>query len=388
MPYALPSEMTCAAQAEAMFALGRLDGALRFLPDSAARILAARLLRECLIAALRQEGHMFTPPRFHAWFAGLTTLTDPAERVNADPRPPRAMTAAILGELSLSSWEPLASLADMMAPAFLAVGDGASGSGHGDAHTLMEDARELLEFVESPPSPLPFDILAKLHGAVAGSTAFSPSERVLTQLPAGDCQITIERSGAPSPRWALEVQLGAWLKAAGFLSSALPLMGLIRLDALVEDEDGDAPTARANALAEVATALFGAIVEARALADQHDAVRVARRSSSRVPELFALLAGFGTMRSSQLACLLGASRLGLSKMLGHLDDVGVLRRSTIASVHLYSIVPGRSDDETTREPPTPLMLSSGAVAEYDAAMAHAEAVLARIGADSDDEDDA
>lgn len=80
----------------AALALGRLDGALRYMPASAGRILAARRLRQTLLDALHQEGHAFSDQRFAAWFAGLLPLVDPADRPTADLRPPRAMVAALL----------------------------------------------------------------------------------------------------------------------------------------------------------------------------------------------------------------------------------------------------------------------------------------------------
>lgn len=64
-------EALSTAQAHAARALGQLDAALAWCPPDMHPILASRLIRETLISALRQEGHLFTDARFHAWFAGL-----------------------------------------------------------------------------------------------------------------------------------------------------------------------------------------------------------------------------------------------------------------------------------------------------------------------------
>ncbi|WP_019054302.1 hypothetical protein [Sphingobium xenophagum] len=122
-PPFLPAEAVSTAEAEAALMLGRLDGALRYLPPAASRILAARLLRDTLTGALRQEGHAFSAQRFAAWFAGLTPLTDPADRPATPLRPPRPLVSVILTALVHSSWPPLATLAARMQPANLAFDD-------------------------------------------------------------------------------------------------------------------------------------------------------------------------------------------------------------------------------------------------------------------------
>ena len=382
-----PFEDPCAAETEAALALGRLDGALRYLPPSASRILAARLLRESLIAALRQEGQAFSEHRFLGWFAGLTPLADALERPIAALRSPHATVGAILTALSHSSWPPLAALASSMSTAFLAVADTDVGSAHGDAYTLITEARELLATLEQAPSPLPFALLGQLHRATAGSMAFAPVERDHTQLALGDLLVNVERPAAPSPRWALEIHYGEYWRAAGLLCHALPLTGLIRLDALTDDESGQSRIVRAQALRDLASRLAQRIDEARALMDQLGLLTAQRRSTSRMPALFELLAGFGAMRSSQIEALLGATRLGVRKMIGSLEESGVLRRSTLAAVRLYEIVPAQMSKEATAEPRVVSAFSSAAIVEYDAAMDEVDRLLARLGTEAGDDDE-
>jgi hypothetical protein len=136
MPDFVLPEQIASAEAEAALALGRLDGALRHLPASAQRILTARLLREVLITALRQEGHAFTHARFHSWLAGLVPLADPVEPTVRTMRPPRALVLTLLTALSHAQWPTLAAMAVQLAPAVLAMPDPDPGEGHQDTHDL------------------------------------------------------------------------------------------------------------------------------------------------------------------------------------------------------------------------------------------------------------
>jgi hypothetical protein len=367
-PIALPlpsPDTACSVETHAALALGRLDGALRYLPAGAGRILAAR----------RQEGHAFSDQRFAAWFAGLLPLVDPADRPTADLRPPRAMVAALLHALGHSSWAPLASLAVELRPAFMAWADEQGEEEHGAPGPVLEDARDLLAALPAAASPLPFDLLRAVHRAVAASPLFAPGEFVPTPLRIGDWRVTVARPPSPSPRWAVEVLLGEPFYRAGYLPHALPLTGLLRLDAL-DGDSAEARTGRAEALLRLAEGLGKDVGEVRALAD--DAMRLGtdRRSTSRVPALYALLAGFGAMRSAQLERLLGVSRLGLRKMLSALEEDGCVSRTTIGGVHLYYAARQRSGMEAPPLPASPF--TSGALLKFDAAMDEVDALLARL----------
>lgn len=368
------------AETDAALALGRLDGTLRALPASASRILAGRVLRETLIAALRQEGHIFSDHRFFAWFAGLVALGDASDLSHTDRRPPRAMSVAILTALSHNSWPPLAALATELAPAFLAIGDGYSDDAHHDAHALIEEARQLLTKIHPETSPRPFDLLKRIHRLVAESTEFAPKEHAMTALLMRDMRIAVQRPPAPSPRWALEICAGELWHAAGLISVALPLVGLIRLDALVDDDLGEARHLRADNLRACAGRLLQLVDEARTLADVLTQLTQQWRSTSRAPALFELLAGFGALRSAQIERVLGATRLGVRKMLDGLKDSGALHRSTVAAAHLYEITPSLVGD-ALEDAPTMTALSSEAVSEFNTTMANVDAILARHGVD-------
>jgi hypothetical protein len=379
-----------ALEVEAALALGRLDGALGACPPATLRLFAGTQLRAMLIAALRQEGHAFTEPRFHAWFAGLVTLSDEAPR---HARPPRVLVEAVLTEMTHSSWEPLASLATRLLPALLAPQDYSGGeldedAPHEEAHAVIAAARRLIETPGKDRFPLPFPALASLHRAVGQDLTFAPTERNSEPISLGPLRMTVERARLPSPRWAIELLWGEQWRSAGILRYALPWPGLIRLDALQGDlEPGEARIIIATALRDGAQVLSGQLADADHLAQRSADRSPGRRSTSRAPALFELLAGFGALRSAQIETLLGASRLGVRTMLAALDALSVLECRTIAGVRLYALRPAPEPEPTPADALAPLAFSSAAVADFNAAMANADDVLARLGVDIDEGDE-
>lgn len=377
-------------EAEALLALGRLDGTLGMVGPTTLRLFTIRLLRDLLVAALRQEGHMFTDQRFHAWFAGLTTLSDHAPRSG---RPPRVLCEAILTELKHSSWDELAALASRFQTALLApndyvasdhVGSGLAGeTAHQDTHAVVTAARGLLGGL--PPSPHPLTALAHLHRAAGAHVQFAPPERAPEPIAMGSIRLTVERAGAPSPRWALEMLWGEHWYAARLLPHALPFPGLIRLDAMHASEPADpghpddTPTILATALRDVAQGLCRNLNEADRLARRLKDTPPGKRSTSRAPALLELLSGFGPLRSAQLETMLGVTRLGLRTMLGALDTVGVLGRTTLAGVHLYAVNLEARVADDAGDLAANASFSSAALGEFDAAMANIDALLARRG---------
>lgn len=390
--YRLSDHAQVAIETEALLALGRLDGALGAVRPTTLRLFAIRLLRDLLVTVLRQEGHAFTDQRFHAWFAGVATLSDQPPRL---ARSPRVLCEAVLTELTHSSWEVLAELAARFQAALLAPGDHigsdiADETARQDAYAIVVAARDLIAELE--PSPLPLSALERLHRAVGEHVLFAPPERAPEPIAMGSIRLTVERAGAPSPRWALEILWGEHWRAAGPMAHALPLPGLIRLDALRTDtpsgraQPDEAPTILATALRDVAQGLCGNLTEADQLARRLEDSQPGRRRSSRAPALLELLAGFGPMRSAQIEALLGATRLGVRTMLGALDKVGIFERTTLAGVHLYSVnLDARVADDGNGLAASSTF-SSAALGEYEAAMAGIDALLARSGVSLDETD--
>lgn len=390
-------------EAEALLALGRLDGTLGTVGLTTLRLFTIRLLRDLLVAALRQEGYMFTDQRFNAWFAGLTTLSDHPPHSG---RPPRVLCEAILIELRHSSWDLLAALASRFQVALLApndylasdhVGSNHPGSGlaaetaHQDTHALVTAARGLLGGL--PPFSHPLTALAHLHRAAGANVQFAPPERAPEPITMGSIRLTVERAAAPSPRWALEMLWGEHWYAAKLLAHALPFPGLIRLDALRAGQSTDpgdldeTPTILATALRDVAQGLCGDLIEAERLARRLKDTPPGKRRTSRAPALLELLSGFGPLRSAQLETLLGVTRIGLRTMLGALDAVGMINRTTLAGVHLYAVnLDARAADDAS-DLTANSSLSSAALGEFDAAMADIDALLARKGINLDEADE-
>lgn len=393
-----PSEHGKAAP-DALLALGRLDGALAMARPATLRLFAMRLLRDMLLTALRQEGHCFTDQRFHAWFAGVATLSDEPARM---ARPPRALCEAILTELAHSSCDHMAAAAMRFQAALLAPSDDL-GSGHTattahqDAGCVIAAAHDLLEGLAPSPHPLephPLAALAQLHHAARAHVLFAPSERAVEPIAMASLRLTVERVGPPSPRWALELLWGEHWRKAGLLACALPFPGLIRLDALqggtrtdtqaYPGEPCDTPTILAAGLRDVAQGLLARLTEADRIARRLEERQPGQRRSSRAPALLELLAGFGPIRSAQIERLLGVTRLGLRTMLGAVEAAGMLARTTISGVHLYAANPDMPVVRAAEEIGVSSTFSPAALGEFDAAMASIDALLARRGVNSED----
>ncbi len=376
-------EALCAAQGQAARALGQLDATLAWCPPDVLPIIAARLLRETLVSALRQEGHQFTDARFHAWFAGLIPLSDePLQFALA----PRALVTTLLAELTRSSWTPLADAALGFEKACLALRDGDSALATETARAAIDEAGELVAALE--PATLPFAALAALHRAIGDSPRFAPAERATETITLGTRPVAIERPRPPSPRWAIELAFGAHLRAADALGAALPLNGVIQLDTVkadVDDNPAHAAIVQADALRDALAHLARLAVEARDTRKQLAERYRAKRANSRAPQLYSLLFGFGSLRSSQIEAVLGVTRLGVRNMLDALSDEGDLAIETLSGVKLYSVTRAKPPvvaaalaDETGR-------FSSEAIEDYDAAIAGIDALLARYDDRSDDE---
>lgn len=385
--YRLPDPAQRDLEAEALLALGRLDGALRAARPAMLRLFAVRLLRDLLVAVLRQEGHAFTAHRFHAWFAGVATLSDLPPRLG---RPPRVLCEAVLTEMTHSGWELLAELAARFQAALLAPGDHigsdlADETARQDAHAIIAAAHDLI--VGLAPSPHPLSAVACLHRAMGEHALFAPPERAPEAIAMGSIRLTVQRAGTPSPRWALEMLWGEHWRAAGLMAHALPFPGLLRTDTPSHPwEPDEAPTILATALRDVAQGLCSNLSAADQLARRLEDSQPGKRRSSRAPALLELLAGFGPLRSAQLEALLGATRIGVRTMLDALDRIGMLERTTIAGVHLYAVNLEARVAEDANDLAVSSTFSSAALGEYEAAMADIDALLARSGVSLDEAD--
>lgn len=374
---------------EACLKLGRLDGSVVMCLPPVRRLLALRSLRNLLMSALTGEGHEFTEHRFHAWFAGLSTLSDEPALGKRDPR---AICETMLTELGHSSWQDLAEIAlrfksALLAPSDLGGSEDHPGSDHSDIHTIIDGARSLVG--QLPPSPDPLADLSHLHRALGESVLFAPVQGHHQTLVLGQLNVTVERHPGPSPCWALDMVWGERWQKAGILTLALPFPGLIRLEAvtlLASHDPSDSLDGRgriAMALRDAAQHLQQDIVAAGVACDRIEALRTGRRASSKGPALLELLHGFGPLRSSQIENLLSVTRLGARSILCGLLESGFVARTKVCGVWLFGpTLPTRQLDPVSHDANGGFAFSAAAIGEYDASMADIDRLLARFGADN------
>lgn len=396
---AATDDACAAAEAEAALALGRLDGMLSVTTPATRRIFANMAVRAALVSALAQEGYAFTEQRFDAWFAGLVPLIDASDRRpgSTPTMSARVLADALLAELGHSSWSPLAEAAHALRPALLASRDFADGDAQGDPRACISEARALVDALGAETMPLPFASLRRLHAAIAGSTRFAPAERApetitMGTIAMGTIQFAVERPPPPSPRWAIELVYGEHLHATGLLAAALPWPGLVRLDALGDafgdgDNPGLARIIRARALNDIAVDLVVRLRRASESAKRIAEHLAGLRRSSRAPALAELLTGFGAMRSRQIEAALGVTRLGVRGMLTALHDAGLVTRTSVLGSWLTSSARLDPGPPARVEPTESPAFSHEALADYDAANANIDRLLARMGADPDVHED-
>lgn len=341
-------------QASALLTLGRLDGALRCGLVDAAPIFAAWTLRQMLVSALRREGHEFTDMRFHAWFAGLATLSDMPPR---NARAPRAMCDAILAEMVHSSWPALADVARRLRTALLAPLDHGGEDAHRNALSIVSLARMLVAQCQSDRSSSVLETLDRLYALIGTSVDLAPAEP-------SPASFTIQPS--PAPLWAVDMLFAEVLRRQGALCLAIPMPMLVRWNSTSD--------ARADALADVGQGLFDGLIDARQRHRQC-AIAFQGRSTSRAPELFAMLAGFGPLRSSQVETMLGVSRLGVRGMIASLTNAGLVERSKVGGAILFNAVAVGSNICERPSTSSAPAFSPAALDEYEASLSAIDRLL-------------
>ncbi|TCM15394.1 hypothetical protein EDF56_11074 [Novosphingobium sp. PhB165] len=372
--------------------LGRIQGATRLLPEPCLRVLAARIIRESLIAALRQEGHSFTDQRFHEWFAGLKTLTDdPGHNL----RPARAICQAILTEFSHSSWPHLAEAAQNLTRAFMAPADfirSGHEAVHEDLNTVIAEARRLLASIDPLEDELPFQAVSALFKAARTNVRFGLQEAGLQMIHGPGRSLAHEVRVPENSRWALDILAGEFLSSPQGLPLAFPLPSLVRLsapcdfpyedvpDPLTPSPRDDAPAALRDALWQLDRMLGEA-------GEQVDLIRErsgGRRSSGRSTPVLEFLAGFGTLRSAQIEQLVGASRLGVRTILTAIAEMGLLASEASHNRTLmYRYAPSAQTVSGQGEGAGEFAFSRDALDEYEASMNAIDELLGRTSGSAD-----
>jgi len=365
----------------AALALGRLAGMLALAPAPVLSQFAHRLVDAMVLHTLRSEHHAFTSARYAHWRAGLDTL---ALEAPLEARSPRILAQAVLMALATSSFAPIAAAARAAQAALRAIPDGASDDERAATEGIVAAGRAL---ASSACARHPSD-LVRLAVAAANDLHFAPRERLRTRLELGAFARVIERRADPSPVWAIDLALGEAftddLGAVRFLPfpGALPLAGL-RNDLEPEERHEVLASAIETAAQALTKLLDETLVQLRTLEDRLPKLR----STSRAPELAGLLLAVGPLSSHQIQRVLAASRLGVRDMLGKLAGAKVLRKERINGTYLYSIALDFPEKNARGAQTTPLPFSKATLDEFDAAIAAADAVLARSGWDQRDIDD-
>lgn len=359
--------------------LGRIQIGIARASDGVLQLVAARSVRESLMAALRQEGHGFTEERFFAWYAGLETLSNDASN---GLRSPRALGQAVLTELQHNPWPVLAQSAEHLLRAFMAPSDFHGGADHEELHSVIEEARSLVSALGRFDEGHPFHAVSGLfHGAMR-SPRFAREERNLNVMRG----IAAEQGEHANCRWALDILAGRYLAPAYGLPLPFPLPGLVSLPSAPLNAEDFLPTGAADSNAIAIAGLHDAFHRLDQLLEQAereiaiiDARLRDRRSSGRARELAIYLAGFGSLSGRQIEQVIGVSRPGVRVVTAALEAGGVTtaRRSRNAT-RLHSFSPhGRAAAQDER---TQSAFTSSAIDEYDSSMQAIDELLRRSSA--------
>jgi DNA-binding FadR family transcriptional regulator len=358
--------------------LGRIQIGIARASDGVLQWLAARSIRESLLAALRQEGHAFTEERFFAWYAGLETLSDGA---SSRLRAPRALCHAVLTELRHSPWAVLAQSAEHLQRAFMAPSDFHGGADHEELHSVIEEARALVSALARSDEGHPFHAVGLLFEGAMKSPRFAREERCLNVVRG----ITADRDDGTNCRWALDILAGRYLAPHHGLPLAVPLPGLVSLPAAPHGAEDFLATDAAMATAMAIAGLHDAFRRLDHMLEQAERdVAVIdtrlrdRRSSGRSRELAIFLAGFGSLSGRQIEQVIGVSRPGVRIVTSALEAEGlaIAHRSRNAA-RVYSFAPHDAPSRPAQDCLSELALTSSAIDEYEASMQAIDGLLRR-----------
>ena len=233
----------------------------------------------------------------------------------------------------------------------------------------VADEADALFGAEPPPAPaLPVSML----NAAQDHPDFVDGERGSATIAGPDGPLVFEALGAIGHVWALGLAAPPALSRAEWSRVALPLFGSVPRRCLRPGLSADAVTLSwAEGLADTAKA---------ALPDLDDALQLQRRARqamttrrhSRAVDAWALLAGLGALRRSQLAAALGLTLAGTDQALARLREAGLIRRPDPRGPYLATTTPPSPAPSRAIDAP-PIQ----AAAEVDAALADIDRLLSR-----------
>jgi hypothetical protein len=370
-------EVLMLARTRATLSWGQLQGLVAHLDPGVASLFAAGTVRAQLIEALLQTGHASAASNFDLWFCGLEAVSAPTPHVFA---PAWAIADAILCELSLARWEPVALIAGQLRAVVR--------KEHGPAGPLSP--REVIELaVEltagagmNDSADWPLAALDRLHTAASASPHFAPQEpeRRLLDLPTGP--VAFEQPRLQTPLWAIDLAVGTAMAHCEPGIVPLPCPGAMRAEALAPWLwPRERSILVADALASSAQRLIKLVASARnsRLHMTHSLTDL--RSNSRAPTLYTLLAGFGPLRPGQIERALDLSKNGARELVKTLTTAGLTgmerRRHQVL---IRAVSPsGNPPPDSLSRPESPALSAIG-LAEFDAAMADIDRLLSRSNA--------
>ncbi|MDP3673832.1 MAG: hypothetical protein Q8R44_01865 [Novosphingobium sp.] len=367
------------ARSRSSLAWGRLQGLVAHLDPGVASLFAASTIRAQLIEALRQAGHADAASHFELWFCELKSASAPTPHVFA---PARAIVDAILAELSLAHWEPVALTARQLREAVRTEHAIAGPPAPLSPGEVIELAGELAASAGvDDDTDWPLAAADRLHAHAAASPVFAPAEpeRRLLDLPAGP--VAFEQPRARVPLWAIDLAAGKALARCTAGMVPLPCPGAVRAEALAPwlwpRERG---ILVADALARCSERLAQLVASARTSSRAMTRVLADLRSTSRAPALYTLLAGFGPLRPNQIERALKLSKNGARELVKTLNSAGLAS----AERHRNQVLIRAASPDGNPAPgnlarPDSPALSADSLAEFDSAMADIDRLLARSG---------
>lgn len=360
------------AQARCALALGRLDGLLAVLSAPEKALFCWTLLRQVLLGALAQAGFAEAELRFDGWFAGTTRAPQESPLT---PCPAHTIVRALLAELARHPWQPLAEAALVIDRCGKFAPDRPLGADDSDPAAALVEAARLAATSNLSGQSLPFPALARMADQLRRSRTFAPIERAVA-LPLFGKGAPITRAAMRTPLWAADCQLGHLLAAQIHLTPALPCPGALTAEALAPQLwSGERALVLAEALRRSAERHIAAIQQARADCRALGHRLRHLRASARAPQVWLALRGFAPMGIEQLTSGFGISRRGTYAVAEALVGAGLAARASTLGRVILSALPPAHTAEVVDAPLSPL--PSPLLAEFDAAMADIDRLLAR-----------
>ena len=362
-PVAEAGSRAGSAVARAALLIGRLDGALAHIAPEIRQIFAIRSVRRALQASLVAAGQPVLLGALTGWLSrsdAAPPSPDPT-RVPAD-----ALAAVVLDRLQRCPWAPLAEAANCVAKACPQLLRPLDRAARADLARVLAEADALFEAPALPAPTLPVAALL----AAQNHPDFVDGERGSATIAGPAGPVVVETRGAIGAVWALGLAAPPALARAEWSRSALPLFGSVPRRCLRPGLSADAVTRYwAEALADMVEAALADLDDALQM-ERHARAALTTRRHSHALDAWALLAGLGGLRRSQLAAALGLTLAGADQALARLSEAGLIHRPDPRGPYIATTTPA------SPAPPRPIDAPpTHAAAEVDAALADIDRLL-------------